>query len=246
MGNSTITVFGKSLSFYVLFAFIGLWAGVLIALAICKKRNLPYGFIFRSVLGVLSIGFIAQAFVSMIPDFMLTFSYLLGLIAATVLYAIIGKFFHQNPRHCCEIGLIATNTFMIFSKMGCFFAGCCHGQPYSGLLSVVYSNRSHALLVGIPLFPIQIAEVTVRIIVLGFMLIIYNKEYFKSFRIPLYFSLMGISYFWGMLFWYAPMKTVNQNGIDYVLIFNILFGIATATCIVLNVFAITQRQCKFK
>ena len=41
------------------------------------------------------------------------------------------------------------------SKLGCFFAGCCHGIPYDGPLAVSYDNQ---VLQGGPFFPVQLAE----------------------------------------------------------------------------------------
>ena len=46
------------------------------------------------------------------------------------------------------------------SKMGCFFAGCCHGIEYSGILNVRYEEGSACALTG-NVFPVQITETIV-------------------------------------------------------------------------------------
>jgi hypothetical protein len=232
--NSNFVIFGELLSPYIMLNFVGLCMGVIIALIICKKRSLQYNFIFRMIISVLFIGVISAVYVSYIPRFMLSFSYVLGLTVAVFLFGLIGKVFHKNWRDCCEIGLIAVSVFMTFSKIGCFFAGCCHGKPYKGVFPVIYSANSHALLHGVQLFPIQLAEALMRILVIGFMLILYYKDIFRWYRLPLLFCLTGNCYFWGMFFWYEPLKTINQNGINYVLIFNVLFGIGTLICVCLQ------------
>ena len=51
-------------------------------------------------------------------------------------------------------------------KLGCFIAGCCHGIPYDGILSVTYVDD-----MNIPVFPVQLLESIVFFIIF----IICNK-----------------------------------------------------------------------
>ena len=50
------------------------------------------------------------------------------------------------------------------SKMGCFFAGCCHGIEYSGILNVRYEEGSACALTG-SVFPLQITETIVFLLI---------------------------------------------------------------------------------
>ena len=231
INSSVCQILGKSLSLYILFAFIGLCIGILTGLLICRERNLQHSFVFRMVLFILLIGFIPKAFISRMPSFMLSFSYFAGLFVAVILFMIIGRTFNKNPIHCCEIGLICMNIYFLFSKIGCFFAGCCHGNPYNGFLSVTYTEGTHAFLYGVPLFPVQLADAAARTAIIVIMIAMYYKDIFHSVRLPLFFCLTGICYYWSMFFWYEPCKTVNQNGIDYILIFTILFGAGALLCV---------------
>ncbi|HNW43095.1 MAG TPA: prolipoprotein diacylglyceryl transferase [Elusimicrobiales bacterium] len=48
-----------------------------------------------------------------------------------------------------------------FGRIGCFLAGCCHGSPYSGPLSVTFTNPACEVdpaLLGTPLHPVQLYE----------------------------------------------------------------------------------------
>jgi len=230
---SRLQLFGSYVSAYVMLSIIGMIAGVILSVFLAKSRALPRSFVFRMTALVLFTGVLAQVFVSFIPRFMLPFSYLLGLFLSLALFLIIGKIFGYNPGDCAELGLISVNTYMIFSKLGCFLAGCCHGLPYTGFLSVVYAQGTHSSLPGIPLFPIQLTEVFVRFLLLFLMLIVYNKKIVNVFIIPLYVCLMALCYFWGMLFWYEAIRAVNQNGINYILIFNVIFGLGTVVIVTL-------------
>ena len=60
-------------------------------------------------------------------------------------------------------------------KIGCFVAGCCHGIEYSGLLSIMYSNSLVAPN-GINLFPVQIIETIVFLIIFIFIIFKYLKS----------------------------------------------------------------------
>ena len=57
------------------------------------------------------------------------------------------------------------------SKLGCFFVGCCYGIPYNGLLNVIYTNG-----LNIPLFPIQLVESIVFILLFVLLVIIHKKS----------------------------------------------------------------------
>lgn len=57
------------------------------------------------------------------------------------------------------------------SKLGCFFVGCCYGIPYSGILNVTYTSG-----LNIKLFPIQLLESIIFIILFICILLIYKKN----------------------------------------------------------------------
>ena len=65
------------------------------------------------------------------------------------------------------------------SKLGCFMAGCCHGIPYNGLLSVKYPEG-----LNINLFPVQLLE-TITFILL---FIILNK--YKNSKNIIYITII--------------------------------------------------------
>lgn len=48
-----------------------------------------------------------------------------------------------------------------FGRVGCFLAGCCHGGPYSGPLSVVFTDPASEVspaCLGVPVHPVQLYE----------------------------------------------------------------------------------------
>lgn len=69
-------------------------------------------------------------------------------------------------------------------RVGCFSAGCCYGIPYDGPLHVIFKNSPIAPSM-IPLFPVQLFESGVNIII--FIVLLYFMRTIKN-----GFSLFGI------------------------------------------------------
>lgn len=76
-------------------------------------------------------------------------------------------------------------------KMGCFLSGCCYGIKYNGLFSIVY-NYSNSAPNNVNLFPIQIVETIVFIVIFIYIKIISNKN---KYIIEQVFILSGLSKF---------------------------------------------------
>ena len=60
-------------------------------------------------------------------------------------------------------------------KLGCFLNGCCYGMDYSGPMRVLYSNSKNAP-IDTPLFPVQLVESIVNLIIFIIAIIIYHKK----------------------------------------------------------------------
>lgn len=61
-----------------------------------------------------------------------------------------------------------------FGRIGCYLVGCCHGIPYAGRFSVVYSNSLYAPN-GIHLLPVQLLEALGEFTI-GFFLLYSGKK----------------------------------------------------------------------
>ena len=91
-------------------------------------------------------------------------------------------------------------------KIGCFLAGCCYGIKYDGLLSITY-NYSVSAPKGISLFPIQIVETIVFILIFLYINKKTKKEKNKNKIIGLTLILCSIFKF---LLDYLRMEHVNK------------------------------------
>ena len=83
-----------------------------------------------------------------------------GAAIGVLLSAIIFELIIPTKKKLLKYSIIALPLIYGIAKIGCFMAGCCYGIPYNGPLSVTYSEG-----LNIPLFPIQICETILFIII---------------------------------------------------------------------------------
>ena len=61
------------------------------------------------------------------------------------------------------------------SKIACFISGCCYGIQYNGIFNIVYNN-SHSAPSGVHLFPVQIIETIVFVLIFIFFHLNKNRK----------------------------------------------------------------------
>lgn len=92
-----------------------------------------------------------------------------AVIGILLMMYLFSKQFNKKFKKIINYVLPSVPLMYAIGKIGCFFAGCCHGIEYEGLFSVVY-NYSLNDLKGIELFPIQLLEAIVFIIIFVYIL----------------------------------------------------------------------------
>ena len=105
---------------------------------------------------------------------------LIGVIIAALIYE---KIFYHNGI-VIKYTIISLPLIYSFTKIACFFTGCCYGIPYKGLLSVTYPHVMNK-----SLFPIQLLEALVF-----FGIFIFCSNFYKKKNIT-YTTLILISTF---------------------------------------------------
>jgi phosphatidylglycerol:prolipoprotein diacylglycerol transferase len=79
-------------------------------------------------------------------------------------------------------------------KIGCFLAGCCYGIYYNGPFNVVY-NYSYSAPAEVRLFPIQLLESIVFLVIFIYFYLNSNKKSNKVLFIGKAIFICGISKF---------------------------------------------------
>jgi phosphatidylglycerol:prolipoprotein diacylglycerol transferase len=80
-----------------------------------------------------------------------------------------------DPKKLFAILLFSVPLIYAIGKLGCFLNGCCYGIDYNGPMRVIYSNSKHAP-TGISLFPVQLTDSIVNLIIFIIATIIYHKK----------------------------------------------------------------------
>lgn len=82
-----------------------------------------------------------------------------GLIGVIVAAIIFEKILPTNNK-IIKYSIISLPLIYGLTKIACFIVGCCYGIPYNGIFSITYTNGLNK-----PLFPIQITETIVFLII---------------------------------------------------------------------------------
>ncbi len=80
-----------------------------------------------------------------------------------------------------------------FGRLGCFFAGCCHGLPSDAPFAVVFSNPACAAdIKTMPVHPTQLYEVVMILIIALILQILRQRKQFNGQIFLVYIMLYGI------------------------------------------------------
>jgi len=80
-----------------------------------------------------------------------------------------------------------------FGRMGCFMAGCCHGTPHDGLLSVTFTHPAcNAEPLNTPLHPTQLYSSIMILTILSIVLIVQRRKQFDGQLFMIYLMLYAI------------------------------------------------------
>lgn len=136
--------------------------------------------------------------------------------------------------HVSEYLQYCTGCFPIahgFGRLGCYLVGCCHGIPYEGWFSVIYSDSLYAPN-GVRLLPVQLLEALGEFII-GLFLVYSCKRLNGISAIAIYMTLYS-----GMRFFLEYLRGDFIRGS--------LYAFSTSQCISIVVFIIGLSVCIYK
>lgn len=97
---------------------------------------------------------------------------LLGGIAGVFTYT---KKFRIQASHITDILATVLPLGHAVGRVGCHFGGCCYGMEYDGLFSVTYYDTLGSTPLGVGLFPVQLLEAVLLLVLFACLLIVYKK-----------------------------------------------------------------------
>ncbi|MCK4244627.1 MAG: prolipoprotein diacylglyceryl transferase [Candidatus Omnitrophica bacterium] len=159
-----------------------------------------------------------------------SFGAILGGAIALFIFLYLNRFTRPRFWEALDVFSPPTALGIFFGRLGCFFAGCCHGKPAFGLpWAVVYNNPLSACVYkGIPIHPTQLYEAFGALLLFFFLLFLFKKELFKGQLCWIFFLFYGVLRF-GVEFFRGdprPMVTPYLSLGQVICIGFILFSIS--------------------
>lgn len=112
---------------------------------------------------------------SIMKDFANGFVVYGGLIGGILTAVIYCKIKNTDFLDCFDIAAPLIALAQFFGRIGCFFAGCCYGQPTDGPLGVVFHDSLYAP-VDVPLFPTQLLSATLNLVNFLFLSYLWDRK----------------------------------------------------------------------
>ena len=153
-----------------------------------------------------------------------------GLIGGLLMAFAAGRIHKIDSKRYIRTFIFLIPMIHSFGRIGCFMAGCCYGKPYDGIGAVVFPENSFAL-AGISLFPVQIVEAGILMIIAIIILVLqFRKNWY--FTIETYLILYGIARFCLEYLRYDEIRGTAAGLSTSQWISILIIGISLVVCIV--------------
>ena len=124
----------------------------------------------------------------------LGFSSLGGVMGGLIMLYLYSLLVKKDYKYMLILFMPSIPLMYAIGKIGCFVAGCCYGIPYDGIGHIVYHSSEVALL-NTNLFPVQIVETIIFLIIFIYIISRYYKNKFSIKLIMIEIIICGISKF---------------------------------------------------
>lgn len=125
-----------------------------------------------------------------------------GGLIGTIIWAFIYEKIYPNDGKVVKHTILALPLIYSFTKIGCFFTGCCHGFVYNGLFAVNYPERSDDYY-----FPVQLIEVIIFFV----MFLVCNT--FKDKKNIVYITIVLVAIAKFLVEFLRDVEVINANQI---------------------------------
>ena len=154
-------------------------------------------FVFYNGIASIFVGFGSAALFQAIYDYIETgvfrfsgsITFIGGLIGGTIcflaVYFILRRRLTEKLSDTLSLFPCLITVGHAFGRIGCFFAGCCHGKPTDSILGVKFPHLSH------PVHPTQLYEAIFLFLLFGVLSYLLLKKRFK-YNMSIYLIAYGI------------------------------------------------------
>ena len=206
IGNTKLPMYGLSIALGVILAFS-------LAAMDCKRKKLCWEYMLAMGSIGLFLGLIGAKilylFVTYTPSQIVKlfetgrilsvlsggFVFYGGLIAGVLAVVLMAKFIGCKLSDYENTMIKVVPLAHAFGRIGCFFAGCCYGKPTDSFLGIAFENPLGRAPSGIPLFPVQLFEAGMNLVLVGCLWYVDKKYPEKRILLPLYLIVYAIERF---------------------------------------------------
>jgi len=135
-----------------------------------------------------------------------------GLVAGIICVLVLAKIFRINLWRLADILVTGLAIGHFFGRLGCLSAGCCYGRPAPTGLGITFTNPESLAIVGIPLYPTQLMEAVLVLLLFFLLWFILKKNVAAGITFSIYLVGYGLIrffvefyrgdfprvYFWGL------------------------------------------------
>lgn len=186
-----VNIFGKQVPTYGLCFVIGIFLAVSVAWLLARKKeniesyDVIYAAVFAAVgaIGgakllfvIVNLGHIIAGRITLLQAFQGGFVFYGGLIGGIVGLLFYVKKFKLDAWTFFDLFATVLPLGHSIGRVGCFLGGCCYGMKYDGPLHVIYPESIGNTPVGVPLFPVQLVEAALLVLLFVVLVIIYKKN----------------------------------------------------------------------
>lgn len=197
----TFDILGKTISIYGIFYIIGVFASLFVLFCLkkyidYKSYDIIYCIIFAFVGGMIgskvlfiitSLKTIINLHISIQALMMGGFVFYGGLIGGYLGGFIYCKAYKLSFLLMSDVVSITIPLGHAFGRLGCLCGGCCYGFPHNGKFSVTYIETLGDAPLNTPLFPVQLIESIILLLLFATLLITYKKfHHIKGFSTASY------------------------------------------------------------
>lgn len=185
---------------YAFFIFFSLFMYFINAYMLSKKYKIQLLNFINSLLFVFTFIIIGAISLTFFENIIKNRSIVLGLSSAGgAIGAILGILFYctiykKNIKNFLTVYILPLPLAYGLAKIGCFLVGCCYGIYYNGFGHIIY-NYSLSVPNSVSVFPVQLLEVILNIIVYVFLIVEFHKNKKDILLIADCFILTGLSKF---------------------------------------------------
>ena len=189
-----ISEFNLPFPIYGALYFIGIAVAAVVAVFICKKRELPkYDIVYSAIYSMigaavgakllfiavslpkvisLGYGFVDTVLILMSGGFVFYGGFIGGFLGLLIYV----KQFKMKFLPFLDVYAAVVPLGHAFGRVGCLFGGCCYGMEYDGPFAVVYhSSLNMSTPLNTPLLPMQLIEALGLLLIFAVVLTVYLK-----------------------------------------------------------------------